>query len=339
MKERESKKRKYNYEYININKNINNIDDLLNLIDIYYSNKKARFNINLKLLSKLYYPLKDLNNVIGMSNVKKNIVNHIIYYLQDLDNDENMMHTVIKGPPGVGKTMLAKIIGDIYIKLGVINTSFQEHRFEEYRDRYNFKIARRSDLIGRYLGETAIKTQEFIDSCYGGIMFIDEAYSLGNEEGRDSFSKECIDTINQNLTENKGNFLCIIAGYKDSLDKCFFSYNEGLKRRFPFVYEIEKYTPNDLKNIFKKMIKDMKWEIKDIEDNFFENYYEYFTNFAGDIETFIFKCKIEHSKRVFCLSKEEKKKLSKEDINKGFEEFKKNKKIKIENNINKNMYI
>lgn len=324
-------------EYVEINREINTINDLIELGKLY--NRKKRYNINIRKLYNLIEPLTNLNNIIGMEKVKKIIVNHIIYYLQNFDDNEDMMHTVIKGPPGVGKTMLAKIIGDIYIKLGVIKTSFQEHRFEEYRDRYTFRIARRSDLIGRYLGETAIKTQDFIDSCYGGIMFIDEAYSLGNDEGRDSFSKECIDTINQNLTENKGNFLCIIAGYKDSLDNCFFSYNQGLKRRFPFVYDIEKYTPNELYNIFIKMLKDIRWKIKDIENNFFEDNHQYFTNFAGDIETFIFKCKIEHSKRVFCLPKEEKKILTKEDVNNGLEEFKKHKKIKIDNYVNKNMYL
>ena len=92
-------------------------------------------------------------------------------------------------------------------------------------NKYEFKIVKRSDLIGKYLGHTAAKTQKVIDSCKGGVLFIDEAYSLGNPEGRDSFSKECIDTINQNLTENKANLLCIIAGYKDALDKCFFAYN------------------------------------------------------------------------------------------------------------------
>src|SRR4029078_8344221 len=113
----------------------------------------------------------------------------------------------------------------------------------------HFTLVTRSDLIAKYLGQTAIKTQEVINNCEGGVMFIDEAYALGHSEGRDSFSKECLDTLNQNLSE-KRDFLCIIAGYKDALEKCFFSMNDGLARRFNFRYDIESYTPEELMEIF-----------------------------------------------------------------------------------------
>ena len=317
------------WEYEEIYKEIKTLDDLIELGKIYDHKKRKRYNIDLRKLNRLVKPLTELKNLIGMDKVKKTIVGHIVYYVQDLeDNSNNMMHTVIQGPPGVGKTMLGRLIGDIYFNLGMFKSSFCNHRFKEYRDRYTFHIARRSDLIGRYLGETSIKTQEFINKCNGGVMFIDEAYSLGNAEGRDSYSKECIDTINQNLTENKGNFLCIIAGYKEDLEHCFFAYNSGLKRRFPFVYEIEKYTHEEIKEIFFKMVYEIGWCILSIEDNFFEKKYEYFPNYGGDMETLLFKCKIEHSKRIFCLPKENKKRLTKEDINNGFNEYKLNVKIK-----------
>ena len=92
-------------------------------------------------------------------------------------------------------------------------------------------------------------------------MFIDEAYSLGDNEGRDSFSKECLDTLNQNLSDNKGKFLCIIAGYTDSLDKNFFAFNDGLRRRFTFKYVIEKYTAEELRDIFLQKVSDKGWKI------------------------------------------------------------------------------
>ena len=124
-----------------------------------------------------------------------------------------MLHTVIQGAPGVGKTMVAQIIGEIYWKLGIINSGINND--------YTFKIVKRSDLIGQYLGTTAKKTQEVIDSCIGGVMFIDEAYSLGNEEKRDIYAKECIDTINQNLTEKKESFYVLLLVMKKILIHVF----------------------------------------------------------------------------------------------------------------------
>ena len=151
--------------------------------------------------------------------------------------------------------------------MGVIkgNTPKRDRRgkiIKNNQDEFIFRIVKRADLIGKYLGHTAAKTQEVIDSCKGGVLFIDEAYSLGNAEGRDSFSKECIDTLNQNLSENKNNLLCIIAGYKESLEKCFFSYNEGLNRRFSFRYNIEPYSAEQLRDIFLCKLREIKWDIK-----------------------------------------------------------------------------
>ena len=330
-----------NWEYEEIKKEVKTIDDLIELGKLYDKKKRKRYNIDLQRLNYLVKPLTNLKNMIGMEEVKKTVVGHVVYYIQDLEyHKNNMMHTVIQGPPGVGKTILGRIIADIYFNLGLIKSNNKHHRFEEYRNKYTFRIARRSDLIGRYLGETAIKTQTLIDECKGGVLFIDEAYSLGNPEGKDSYSKECIDTINQNLTEQKSNFLCIIAGYKESLETCFFSYNAGLKRRFPFVYEIKSYTHEDLQKIFNKMVLDINWKIESVDNDFFEKNYDYFPNYGGDMETLLFKCKIEHSKRVFCLDNDSKRKLTKEDIENGFGEYKKNVNVKEKENISyKHLYL
>jgi hypothetical protein len=157
-------------------------------------------------------------------------------------------------------------------------------------------------------------------------MFIDEAYSLGNEDKKDSYAKECMDTINQNLTEKKDGFLCIIAGYEQDLDKCFFAYNEGLKRRFPFVYTIDKYTHEDLKSIFYQMMTKQEWKLsisqKDLSTIFKDNY-NLFPNMAGDMETLVFNCKLEHSSRVFCLNKSFKNNITKIDIINALSTFKK----------------
>lgn len=311
-----------------IDTEINSIEDLIELGKLYDPDKNIKYNIDIKKINKLTEPLTDLKNMIGLENVKKNIVNQIIYFLCEFEgNGNDMMHTVITGPPGVGKTKLGNILGDIYYHLGILKPFKKKKRgrFTKSKEKYPFKIVKRSDLIGKYLGHTASKTQDVIDSCDGGVMFIDEAYSLGNAEGRDSFSKECIDTLNQNLTEKKSNFLCIIAGYKDALESCFFSYNEGLSRRFTFRYEIEKYSAKELKLIFVNMIKDINWEIQDDKkiDNFFEKNYSNFKNMAGDMETLLFNCKITHSKRVFG-NDDLKKKINVEDIEQGYTNFKNN---------------
>ena len=286
--------------------NINNIDDIIKLEKygkhIYHHQKLVR-------LVNIIPALKKLQEMVGLKEIKNAIYNHILYFIQGLNSDE-MYHTVISGPPGVGKTELGKILGSIYLGLGILKND-------------TFRVVKRSELIGKYLGHTAAQTQDIIDECQGGIMFIDEAYSLGNEEKRDSFSKECLDTINQNLTENKSNFMCIIAGYKDSLNKCFFSYNEGLKRRFPFWYDIKGYDEEELKEIFKRKVLKENWKLKsDIKSDFFKEKFEFY---GGDIETFTFYCKMAYSKRIFNNSQDDNKTLTMEDLDSGYKNFEESK--------------
>ena len=313
---------------------------------------KKKYAINLKKLNKLIEPLTELKNAIGMDNVKTSIVNQIVYVLQNFDNTAEMLHTVIEGPPGVGKTMLGQIIGNIYFNLGVLkkknikqkkpdNPLFSLFGMQEEKSDVNpntpypFKIVRRSDLIGQYLGHTASKTQSAIDEANGGVLFIDEAYSLGSEDLKDSYAKECIDTLNQNLSENKGNFVCIIAGYPQELEKYFFAQNRGLERRFPFRYSIKKYDEKELYQILYGKIYQSKWQISNDFDNsekeitnLIKENMNYFNNYGGDIETFFFKCKIAHSMRVFGKHPKERKKLTQKDFELGLSKF-------IENKVNK----
>jgi SpoVK/Ycf46/Vps4 family AAA+-type ATPase len=289
-----------------------------------------RYNIDLKILNKLVGPLTDLNNMIGMETVKQDIVDYILFRIQNLDSsNQDMMHTVIQGPPGVGKTEVAKIIGKIYLAMGILKNE-------------KFVKARRSDLIAGYLGQTAKATQKIIDSAIGGILFIDEVYSLGNVEKRDSFSKECIDTINENLTEKKTDFICIIAGYKDEIESCFFSYNSGLERRFPVRFTIEEYKPEELYLIFIKKVNDLGWIIDEsVKVDFFIENMESFKYFGGDIEVLFSRCKRAHSRRVFTSKESEKKIINDVDLQRGFQSFKahRQEKQKDKSDVWKNMFL
>jgi replication-associated recombination protein RarA len=220
------------------------------------------------------------------------------------------------GPPGVGKTSLGLILSKIYSKCGLIKNPTGK-----------FNIFRKSDLIGEYLGQTAIKTQKAIDSCIGGVMFIDEAYSLGviNQEGNNpSYAKECLDTLNQNLTENVGKFICIIAGYEDLLKKQFFSLNYGLERRFPIIFNIKNYTSDELSQIFMKKIIEQNYEMdidKKTIDKFIEKHYKEFKFYAGDIDTLIPFIKRHHALSIFGKSVTLRKKITMENLNDGINDF------------------
>jgi SpoVK/Ycf46/Vps4 family AAA+-type ATPase len=318
-----------NWEYEEIKCNPQSIQDLIDLGKKYNPNEKKRYNIDLKTLNKLIEPLTKLNNLIGMNDSKEAFLNLIIMNLQKLNEskDGNMLHTVIEGPPGCGKTELANILAEIYANMGILTKNHVEK-------------VKRSDLIGQYLGQTAIKTQKAIDKSLGGVLLIDEGYALGHPEGRDSFSKECIDTLNQNLSENKKNLVVIIVGYKDALERSFFAMNEGLKRRFPFRFSIRPYKEKELFEIFKKKIKEEGWNLyteNEININFFKDKLDYFKFFGGDIETLFQMAKITHARRVFSLNESEKKKLTKDDIIKGFEMFCNNDEVKSRSNNNESL--
>ena len=309
-------------ETINIEAEINSISDILKLINKYENDPAIKYNINMKALHNIKEPLEELNNMIGMKDLKNNIVDQILYFVQELHKNKNssgeLLHTVIYGPPGTGKTEIAKIMGKIYSKIGILSKG-------------TFKKVTRSDLVAGYLGQTALKTKDVIRESIGGVLFIDEAYSLGNPERLDSFSKECIDTLCEAASDNKENLMIIIAGYEKELKECFFNCNQGLDSRFTWRFKTDNYTGEDLYNIFLKKVNDIGWEICDnsnIKVEWFNKNKEYFRFYGRDIETLLSKTKICHSRRVFCSQESEKKRLNIKDLEKGFEIYLKNDDIK-----------
>lgn len=305
-----------------IEKEVNSIADMLALIEAYPLDNEVEYNINMKTLHHMKDSLMDLNNMIGMKEIKTNVVDQILYFIQHLHKSKqgegDFMHTVIYGPPGTGKTEVAKIMGKLFCKMGVL-------------EKDTFLKVTRSDLIAGYLGQTAIKTRDVIKDALGGVLFIDEAYSLGNPEKRDSFSKECIDTLCEALSDHKDKLMVIIAGYEEELKECFFNYNKGLDSRFTWRFKTEEYTSQDLYEIFLKKVKDAGWEVDEntkIQPEWFKTNMEYFKFYGRDIETILSKTKIAHSRRVFCKPDEVKKKITMDDLENGFQKYISNSEVK-----------
>jgi len=307
---------------VDINMEIQHLDDLIKLIDTYPLDEEIEYNINMEALHNIKRYLVRFQNMIGMKNMKKNILDQILYFVQDLHlggkgiSRGDYLHTVIYGPPGTGKTHVAKIIGKIFSKLGILKKE-------------TFKKVTRSDLVAGFLGQTAIKTRDVINECLDGVLFIDEAYALGNSEKKDSFSKECIDTLCEALSNYKENLMVIIAGYESELNECFFNYNKGLDSRFTWRFKIDNYDGSDLHKIFLKKISDYGWKTDDsLSEDWFIKNMSYFTFYGRDMEVLFSKTKIAHSRRIFCKSAEIKKVITMKDLEKGFEMFLDNEEVK-----------
>jgi SpoVK/Ycf46/Vps4 family AAA+-type ATPase len=325
-------------ERVDISCEIACITDLIRLVDQHPVAENVEYNINMQALHRISEPLRKLDAMVGMDSLKECVVDQIIYFLQDLhlpategrsDCHEktkprggafnDYMHTVIYGPPGTGKTEVAQLIGSIFSRMGVLRKS-------------KFKKVTRSDLIAGYLGQTAIKTADVIKECLGGVLFIDEAYALGNSDKRDSFSKECIDTLCEALSDHKSDLMVIIAGYEKDLNECFFSANPGLNSRFTWRFKIDDYTPEQLAKIYEKKVHDCGWSlVEPVRLSWFQDNMCYFKCYGRDMETLLSRVKIVHGRRVFC-SVHEKRRLTHADLEKGMALFTSNEEVKQRNN-------
>jgi stage V sporulation protein K len=209
-------------------------------------------------------PLVELESLIGLAKVKE-IISEITAYAKiqklrqahSLKSEPLVLHMVFKGNPGTGKTTVARILGRLFQQIKILPKG---HLVE----------IERADLVGEYIGHTAQKTRIQVNKALGGILFIDEAYSLARGGDKD-FGKEAIDTLVKATEDHKNELIVILAGYKKEMD-LFMLSNPGLKSRFPIQITFPDYKKEELMRIADQMAEDREYALS----NQAKSYLHYF---------------------------------------------------------------
>ena len=193
--------------------------------------------------------LKELNSLIGLNKVKE-IIQEIYAFSQlQIKRKKEGLATepmIFKGNPGTGKTTVARILGKLLKSIGVLEKG---HVVE----------VERADLVGEYIGHTAHRVRENVKKALGGILFVDEAYSLARG-GEKDFGKEAIDTLVKEMEDNRNKFILILAGYKHEMEY-FLNTNPGLRSRFPIQIDFPDYTIDELLQIAEVMVKNRQYKL------------------------------------------------------------------------------
>lgn len=222
--------------------------------------------------------LKDFNSLIGLETIKRK-VSEYTNYLKFIklrrekgmkDTDKVYLHAVFKGNPGTGKTTVARMLGKIYKQMGLL-TKGHVHEVD------------RGDLVAEYIGQTAPKTKEAIKKARGGVLFIDEAYSLARkDDDSKDFGKEAIEVILKEMSDGPGDLAVVVAGYPDQMDT-FLNSNPGLRSRFTVIFDFPDYLPQELMEIasFTAQKKSVKFE-KLASDYLYKKLVESYRNRTGN---------------------------------------------------------
>ena len=272
--------------------------------------KKDIFEIN---EDKLAVATEELNKLIGLEDVKKDILQLINYIKvkrireeKGLKNPSLSLHLVFTGNPGTGKTTVARLVGEIYKELGILSKG---HLVE----------VDRAALVGEYVGQTAPKVKKKIDEAMGGILFIDEAYTLSSESGVD-YGQEAINTLLKEMEDKRDEFIVVVAGYKNEM-KTFIKSNPGLESRFNKYINFQDYSVEELCAIFVNVVDQNDYKIDAEALDILVEYFEELIgkeNFANGrhVRNCFEKVLIAHSERIISLNnmEEEVQKITLEDI-------------------------
>ena len=203
--------------------------------------------------------MEELNELIGLTTVKHDVEEMVgLAKVRKMREEKGMktvpvsLHLVFSGNPGTGKTTVARILAKLYKEIGILSTG-------------QLVETDRSGLVAGYVGQTAIKTQKKIEEAMGGVLFIDEAYTL-NQEG-ENFGQEAIDTILKAMEDHRDKFIVIVAGYTE-LMRNFVNSNPGLKSRFNKYIEFPDYTVDELQAIFKMQCSKYQYKLTEEAENF-----------------------------------------------------------------------
>lgn len=228
-------------------------EELKNLLQLDYSVIKEDSTSTFSNESNLEDILQELDELVGLSDIKNEVKSLINFAkVNEIRKEKGLptvslsLHSVFFGPPGTGKTTIARLISKAFKSLGILKKG---HLIETDR----------SQLVAGYVGQTAIKTKEVLDKSLDGVLFIDEAYSLSSD---DDFGKEAIDTILKYMEDNRDRLIVIVAGYENEMGT-FINSNPGLKSRFNKYFSFPNYSGSELLEILIRITSKNKFNISD----------------------------------------------------------------------------
>ena len=252
-------------------------DRQTSILELLYKYLGSRFidseyAILKEIKTKSFEELSDeLNSLIGLENVKKEIEDLVIFNKVQKNREKiglkktnRTMHMAFLGNPGTGKTTVARIVGNMYRSLGILSKG-------------HFIEATRTDLIAEYQGQTALKVKRLIQKAKGGVLFIDEAYRITENEKSDSYGRECLTELTKALEDYRDDLVVIVAGYDDLMKK-FFESNPGLKSRFNYFIMFEDYTVDQMLDIFLSYCKNEEYTLNDSAKDKLKKYLELHSN-------------------------------------------------------------